>query len=117
MIVQIFLILVAISVFLICLGHYTKETAYSLIGFFFLFLLSATIIIPGNLQYETGENTTQTYNYINGSISTINEISTNKYTDFNSSSARWFGIWLTVISSLGMAITGVDIKKIRTEGK
>lgn len=135
MIVQIFLILLSISIFLICLGYYSKEIAYSIIGFFFIFLLSTSIIIPGNLQYKTGEEEIYIYgnnftdyhwdeyqpddypkfNPSDDKAFLFHKNITSIYTNFDSSSSRWFGIWLAVISGLGIAISMVEIRSLRRE--
>jgi len=130
MIVVIFIILVALSLFLISLGYLVNENAYSIIGFFFLFLLSITIVYPGNIAYKTGEQTVYTYganfttsvhwdelhpstyptfNPSEDPIYLFHTNITNSYSYFDSSSSHWFGIWLAVISGVGIAISLVEI--------
>lgn len=116
MIITVFVIMATISLFLISLGYFVNESVYPIIGFFFLFLLSISIIIPGNLEYQLGENVTQNYTYQNATLHSINEIHMNTYEKFDSPSAHWFGVWLSVISGVGIAISLVEIKSLRREG-
>jgi hypothetical protein len=124
-----------ISLFLIGLGYSVNENAYSIIGFFFIFLLAITIIYPGNLEYKTGETMLYEYgdnftdyhwdqyqigdepqfNPSDKSAFLFYTLKEDVYTSFDSSSAHWFGIWLAVISGCGIGISVVEIKKTRQE--
>jgi len=132
MIVTIFVILLTISIFLIALGYAVGETAYSIIGFFFLFLLSVSIILPGNLEYKTGTEQIYEYGsnftdyhwdqYMPGDEPSFNPSDdvaflfhvheTDIYTAFDNASSHWFGLWLSIISGLGIAVSLVDIKRL-----
>ena len=105
-------ILVTISLVLIVIGlTRPTESAQALIGFFFLFLLSFSII-NGTLEYVTGTTTTTTYSYINDSISSTLEVEQNTHTNFSNHN---IGFWFAVASAIGFAGVLYSLKKTKWE--
>lgn len=115
-----FCILASLGVLFIFLGYYSQESAYSLIGFAFLFWLSAFILLPGNLEIKTGENTTYAYVcydcnngriYENGTQITVsNKVIIDNYAPIDDTAAHFFGFWLLFVSIVGIAISLTEIK-------
>jgi len=105
MLLILFIVLLALSVILIWLGHSHEEGLYSLAGFFFLFLLGFLIVLPGNLAIQAGENVT---------ITTINETTTEihapNYTNFSDTISHSFGIWISLTAIFGFALTLTEIR-------
>ena len=119
------LILFTTFIFLSCifigLGLYRLEhTELSLVGFFFLFLLSM-VVIGDNLTYQTGETTniTNTHGVVNGSVvlTFSSEITTYDSATYSDSSGFFtthnFGYLLAVMSIIGMIGSFVSIKPER----
>lgn len=63
MIVEVFLILLGVSLVLLLTGYAVKEASFSIIGLTFLFVLSSGVLIPDNLEIQTGLNTTTSTYY------------------------------------------------------
>ena len=102
MILSLYAFLVFVSLVMIVLGlARPNESAMAIIGFTFLFLLSF-ILMNGNLEYETGSNTTSTFAYDDTGM--INESSQNvvyTYNEFNDSTSRRLGYYLAFVSVIG----------------
>lgn len=110
MLLSLFLVLLGLAVFLIVLGLAARESAYSIIGFIFLFVLATSILMLGNLAYHTGENTTTIYT-LEGNVTLSTDAVTVENTSYYPvSSSRWFGIWLAFISVIGSFISIVDYR-------
>ena len=114
-----FIIFLLLSFILISLGLFIREhTELTLIGFLFLFLLSF-VVIGGDIQYKTGENTTNTYgchtcdayNYtvVLDSSETIN---TYGNVSFGGTLAHSFGYWLAVLSLVGFVAVMLSFKSV-----
>lgn len=110
MYLPLFVTLVSISLLLVFLGYYAKEGAYSLIGFFFIFLLGASVLLPGSLAYKTGDNVTITSDNSTGAT-IISELHTDTYTNFSDGQSHSFGIWLAALGAVGIAITLNELRK------
>jgi len=97
------------------------------VGFFFLFLLSSLILVTGNLEYKTGTEEIYVYeNYFDGyhwdgyNITAPSQVDkdaflfhkeiTDVYTNADSPDVIRFGIWLSLISGLGIALSLADIR-------
>src|SRR4030042_5539915 len=95
-----FVVLLAFSLIMIWLGHSHEEGLYSLAGFFFLFLLGLSVILPGTVSIPSGENVTITTagNY------TL-EVHTQNYEPFNDTLSHSFGLWISLVAIFGFAIT------------
>jgi hypothetical protein len=121
MILVLFGFLLALSFILVIIGLIkTEHTELSIIGFFFIFLLSFTLI-NNNLEYSTGENTTISYSYINNSlkiepwtpnyiINTSKETKIYNYTNYGNHN---IGYYLALASALGMSIVLYSLKNTR----
>lgn len=110
MLLTLFTIFLSLSLVLIVLGYYSKEGVYSLIGSATLFFLGATIVLTGNLQYETGTTTTTTYSYINSTLATTSEVAVTNTTNFNDTSSRLLGFWLGLLGAFAVAINIFEIR-------
>lgn len=108
MLLSLFIIITSVSLFLIGLSYYSKEALYSLAGFFLLFLLSSSILIPQSLEIKNGETKNVTFTYINSTLTSQNELTNYNY---SSPTSRSYGVWLTIISIFGIAITIYEIKQ------
>ena len=98
MILQLYALLVGISLVLIILGlARPSESAQALIGFFFLFLLSL-VILNGNLQYETGLNVSYVYD---GNLSISSQQVTYSNTPFSDSNSKSIGYYMAIGSAVG----------------
>lgn len=114
MLLPLFLVLLGLSLFFVILGYWVSESAYSIIGFIFLFVLSTTILLPGTLQQASGVNETTTYTYgANLSLSSTTMNSVDNVVSFPVSSQRWFGLWLAIISIIGEFISIVELRYTR----
>jgi hypothetical protein len=114
-----FSLFIGISALIITLGLYrTEHSEFVLIGFFFLFLLSFTLI-NGNLEYQTGESSLERYFYQPDNITLVAvELNTTyTYSTFSDETELFntnrAGYWLAVISGLGFAITLFSFKRMR----
>lgn len=97
MILGLYAVLVGISLVLIIIGlNKPSESAQALTGFFFLFLLSL-VILNGNLEYETGENITYTYN--SGNLTNSMKLYT--YDSFTGSDSKTIGYYMALGSGVG----------------
>ena len=118
MILTLFLSFIFISLVMITIGlAKPSESAQALIGFFFLFLLAMTII-GGDLEYSVGENTNTSYSYMNDTslqINTTTEYKAYNYNNFDDTTSRRIGYYLTVASAVGFAGVLFSLKKTKEE--
>lgn len=99
MIIEVFVILLAISLILITIGYATSEASFIFIGLAFLFVLSTAVLIPNSLEVKAGENITTSFTYDN-TTTLVSE--TQQVNDFyNNPSTRFYGIWLAVLAGAG----------------
>jgi hypothetical protein len=133
LLLTIFLILLGLSLFFIVLGFSINESTFQIVGFAFLFLLSSTIVAPGNIEYSTGNYEYYVYGnnftYANGSatyhwdyaasgvppttdkgVFLFHRSNSITYEKADSSTVKWFGTWLSIISGLGVALSIVNIR-------
>lgn len=114
MILQLFLVFIAISLALIIVGL-TKpnESAQALIGFFFLFLLSF-VILGNNLEYKTGETINITNTFTDGNLTNSFENKTYSYNTWNDTTGAFnthrFGYFLAIASAVGFVGTLMSVK-------
>jgi hypothetical protein len=94
MLLELFAILISIALVIIIIGFFSDTMVLSTIGFFFIFLLSFTLI-GNNLEHQTG-----TTELIDGNLTTI----TNVYSVY-SDSTKTIGIYLAIGSSVGMVLS------------
>lgn len=106
-----FIVFMSLALILVGLGLYRPEhTELSMIGFFFMFLLSM-VVIGDNLTYQTGENVTitNTHGVVNGSVVLTNSVETTTYihTAYQDSSGFFtthrLGYFLAVMAVIGFA--------------
>lgn len=90
MILDLFIVLVAISFGCLFLGHFTADKVYALVGLALLFLLGI-VLITQSLQLQTGVIISQS----GTNLSVVNQ-----YAFFADNNAHWFG-WLMSSLSLG----------------
>lgn len=112
MILTIFLIFLGISIFFISLGYATGETAYALAGFSFMFIISATVLVPGALDYKTGEQLNETYFYDNLTLNSTSSLTVPVYDSFSNT---LLSIILSFLSVAGLTISWFEWKKGRSE--
>ena len=100
-------LLLSIAISLIFLGYYSKERAYSLVGFSFLFIIGFWALMPAGIEYSTGA--TITYNYDNTTLTSTTITDTN--TTINDNLIRFFGVWIAALGAIGVAINVAEIKR------
>ena len=103
MILELFSILLIISLAIMIIGFVKEVMVYATVGFFFVFLLSF-VLINNQLEYPSGA----TVNEVNA---TSTQISYN-YSYFPDST-KTYGIYLAIASAAAMALTLLFNKEIR----
>jgi hypothetical protein len=99
LILSLYLSLIAISIILIIIGLFLpNHSEQALIGFFFLFLLSLSIL-NGTLEYETGSTVTSTYSY--DGAGSINGTAQNIVYSYNTFQNHNIGYYLAIASAVG----------------
>jgi hypothetical protein len=105
MILEIYLVLIAISVIMILIGLiWSYHSEYTLIGFIFMFLLGL-MLSQGSVTYKIGSGTNTTFSYNDTQIIKQTEIETYNYSVFNDTNSHLFGIYLCFSSAAGFVIT------------
>jgi len=102
----IFLILLGLSLFFIVLGFSIDESTFQIVGFVFLFFLSATVLSTGNLEYYSGETISFVYN--NSVV--VENVVTPSVSVYDSAGTVRLGVWLSIVSGLGVAVSIVNIR-------
>lgn len=115
MILTLFLALLALSVVVCVLGYFTGDEPYLTVGLFFLFLLSI-LILNGELEYHTGENTNTTFYYNDTTLTSQTENTALTYTAWNDTVSRRIGWGLAVATALGTALSLYNTRKRRING-
>lgn len=108
MFVWLWLVFVGIALVLVIIGLIkSTESAQAIIGFLFLFLLSFTVM-GNSLEYQTGELTNLSYNYLsdNVTIDYVIENSTYTYTYYDDTTGIFnthrFGYFMAIASAIGL---------------
>lgn len=114
MILTLFLSLLALSVVIGILGYFTGDEPYLTVGLFFLFLLSI-VIITGNLEFQTGEQTNTTFSYTNSTLTSQVDTTTFTYTAWNDTTTQKAGWGLGIISGIGIALSLYNTRKAGIE--
>lgn len=108
-----FSVFLALSLALVALGLFRgqEHTELALVGFVFLFLL-AMLIIAGDIQYKTGEQTNTTYTYNNSTLTFTQENKIDVYGAFTASGAfsHTFGYWMAIASIVGFIAVLVGLR-------
>lgn len=115
MILALFVTLFILALVLVIIGLTRPlESAQAIVGFVFIFLLSTGVLLPGNLQVQTGAQTNTTYGYDSQSLvnSTVQDISYS-YENFDDSSSRQFGLYSAIASVVGFVGVLVGIRRTR----
>jgi peptidoglycan/LPS O-acetylase OafA/YrhL len=95
MILELFALLIILALFFVVLGFSTGAKVYSIVGFVFLFLLGAWVILYNftgkvdGLQYRSG--------LVVNSSSGVDVVSY-QYVTYNDETTFWFGFLLSIIS-------------------
>jgi hypothetical protein len=110
MIIDLFGVILIISIVCLVLGYFTGDSHYAFVGLFFIFLLGI-YIFTNNLEYETGISIVSSYNMTNGSLSGSSSDVVYNYSTFNDTYTRWFGVLLSVSSAFGMALMFWNVRK------
>lgn len=97
MILDIYILLLVIAAFFICLGFYLKGNAdiFKFVGFAFLFLLGIIIMpgMPTALEYESGATITEA----GGTTTLVKE-----YTEYSSFT---YGFYIAITGGLGFIVS------------
>ena len=93
------------AVVMIAIGLIRPSESYiGIVGFLFLFFLSM-IMLNGNVQYETGANTTSSfvYNATSGQLLSSRQIVDYNTAYFSDDTSHKMGFYLVVVSIVGFA--------------
>lgn len=107
MILDMFIVIVGICLFLIWFGIYAKRKLFSIVGLSIFFILSSWIILYSSsgynlsgLEYRTGQVITQ---------SGFSSIVTYQYATYNDGTTFWVGFLFNIVSLFGLVIVwGMD---------
>lgn len=94
MLIELFVILLVTSLALVIIGYAVDLRILAVVGFFFIFLLSFTLI-NNDLEYETGASLS-----FSGNSTTV----TYTYNSFSNNTFQ-YGLYMAVVGALGMAGT------------
>jgi hypothetical protein len=103
MILTLFIVFIIIGLILIGLGIFNDDMlVLAVAGCGILFILGGVLLL-GNVTYQTGENITTNYYYINNSTSIDNttELKEYNYISFSDDNSHWFGFILIASGILG----------------
>lgn len=106
MILEIFVLLLGIVIFLCWLGYYSKIRYFAVVGMSILFILSFWIVLYDSsgknisgLEYKSGFNTTD----VGGST-----ITTYQYSTYADGTTFWVGFLLGIASAIGIILVAVN---------
>lgn len=118
MIFELWVILVIVSLILVTIGLIKPDqTAQSIIGFFFLFLL-AMPVLSGSIETDAGANVTTAFIYDgNGSIVSSAQSLEYNYTNWSDSVSHNIGFWMAIGSSIGFFGVLFSLDKVRYKFK
>lgn len=114
MILTLFVVFTALSLILITIGLFRQEYGImALAGFFFLFLLSFTLM-GNDLQYQTGQTIDINYNYTGDQLTSEFREINNTYVYFDDTSSDFnthrLGWMLAIISVMGFVAVLLGIR-------
>jgi hypothetical protein len=115
MILSLFLVLLGLVLLCVLLGYFTDDEPYLTVGLFLFFLLSSLIIIPGNVEYRTGDSTNTTFSYTNSTLTSQQETTAYTYTAWDDSLSLRAGIILSILSAFGFILSIMNIRRHREE--
>lgn len=91
MILELFALLVGISLLLVGFGYWLHVPLFGVIGFTLLFILSVFIILPNSLEIESG---------VVMNVSGNSTTATYVYTNYNDTTTHYFGYFLAILSAV-----------------
>lgn len=113
MIVEIFLVLIGIAVLAIVYGEVTKELSWAVVGFSIVFILSGWVLFG----YYTGKDTAG-LEFRSGSTMNMsdpsNVVVSYTYTSYGDDSTFWIGLFLTIMSGLGLLLVAMPRNNVNT---
>ena len=128
MILGLFIVFLCLAGLFVFLGEYSKESLYSLIGFFIIFILGLYVLVSGNLEYQTGYTSNTHFEYVNQTggnpsqtafnvLHNQTEIETIDYSYFSDDTSHLFGFILTLLGGFGIALSlfGINIGILRRD--
>lgn len=108
MLLALFVLFATTSAVLLLLGHTTKESLYYFIGFFLIFSLG-NVLLFNSLEYTDGFTQTETLTYSNSTGTWLQNATittqTPLYSEFQDTSAHYFGLCLAVLGGFGFGLT------------
>lgn len=107
MIVETFIVFVALAIFCMLYGEWTKELSWTIVGCSILFILAGWVVFgkytgwsPLGLEFQTGVFINQT--------SASETVVTNVYSSYDDVTTFWIGFFLTIMAGLGVILTGIS---------
>jgi len=95
MILELFIVLIVISLIFIGLGLYSQElSAFSIIGCLFLFLLGVLIILPNQLMIKSGSTITD----LGGGVTS----NVYNYVAYNDSTTHYIGYFISIVAIISI---------------
>lgn len=95
MILELFIVLIAIALVFIALGLYSNELRmFGVIGCLFLFLLGVFIILPTSLEIRSGSNITD----LGAGVTQVDY----SYVAYNDQTTHYVGYFLSIVGALGI---------------
>lgn len=114
MILTLFIVLLFLGLIALGIGYATGERYHALVGFVFLFLLS-TVILTGNLTYQSGSVEVTTYTYQATVLQNTTHTISDTYVPFADKYSHTFGYYMAIITGFGGIMLFFVEKKEREE--
>ena len=95
MILEVFIVFMALALILILLGFIMDMTILSIVGFLFIFVLNAFVIMPYNLYYVSGSVINSS-----GALTYVSHV----YTAYNDATTHYIVYYLFIMSFLGVIL-------------
>lgn len=108
MLLEVFIVLLAISLILLGLGYAVQEASFSIIGLTFLFVLASGALVSDNLEIPNGINETTTYSY--NATAVLQASQNTQLKTYTNPETTFYGIWLAVIAGAGFFIIWGNMK-------
>ena len=107
MILELFIVLIAVALVFIGLGLWKEEMrVFGIIGCLFLFLLGVYVVMPNSLEVRSGSNITD----MGGGLTTTAYV----YTPYNDVTTHYVGYFLSIVGVLGILLVPI-VKKIEDD--
>lgn len=91
MILELFALLLALSMVLVGFGYWLHVPLFGIIGFTLLFVLSVFIILPSSVQVQSGSVANVTGNVT---------VTTYVYSNYSDQTTHYFGYFLAILSAV-----------------